>query len=296
MLAYVAAREQDAVLARWHSGPARRTLLRNFLQRYEEGTPRPRLHVDDLQHPRLLVGTHGARLTVQGPRPLVRHFLRQLAAGPRGAVPGWPDKYTREVWAKGEWGGPYVRLVQVYWSYLDEAERAGLVRQAEGDGHAPHFLYWITGRPRFAALVRHACRLGAGQELHARLVSGIPYDETGEYTRECLEHGPSFVCEIAPAPRRARGTAGTTPAPAVPVCWSCTHLGGSMGMIYTPEQHRGHGYATSLGAFQVDHMLASSGLAWAQVRWNNLPSQRIMEKFGARRTREALTRGIFCWR
>jgi RimJ/RimL family protein N-acetyltransferase len=69
-----------------------------------------------------------------------------------------------------------------------------------------------------------------------------------------------------------------------------------MGMIYTPEKFRGQGYATSLAAFQIDHMLTRDGIALAQIRWNNVPSQRIMDKFGARRTREPLTHGVFYWK
>lgn len=290
----VAARDQASVIARWRGGPARRLLLGNFLTRYDAGTARPRLLVDDPLRPRLLAGVHGARITVHGPRREVQRLLRALAGGPRGPIPGWPDKYTREVWAASEHGRPFFRLSQVYASFLDVASQAGLERLVEADEHQPHYLYWVTGQPRFAQLVRHACRLGVGQELHARLVQGIPYDATGEYTRRCLEAGPSFVCEVG---TRAGGPVDArTRIPALePVCWSCTHLGGSMGMIYTPAEHRGQGYGTSLGAFQVDHMLARDGIAWAQIRWNNTASQRIMDKFGAKRTHEPLSRAVYFW-
>ena len=282
MLQPVGVKDFAAVTARWRSGPARRMLLRNFLERYEEGTPRPRLLVDDPQRPHLLVGVHGARITVQGAKPMARQLLDALVQGPRGVLAGWPDKFTREHWTSpnNEHGRPYFRLSQVYASFLDVASRAGLERWAEPDVHEPHYQYWITGQPRFGHFVQHACRLGVGQELHALLLQGIHYDESGEYTRMCLDAGPSFVCEVEGRP----------------VCWSCTHLGGSMGMIYTPEEHRGRGYGTSLGAFQVDHMLARDGMAWAQVRWNNTASQRIMDKFGARRTREPLSRAVFFWK
>jgi hypothetical protein len=85
------------------------------------------------------------------------------------------------------------------------------------------------------------------------LREGIHYDETGEYTRECLEKGPSFACEVD----------GEV------VSCSCTHLSGSMGMIYTPQQHRRKGYGNSLAAFQVDYMLAHIGPAFCHVNIHN---------------------------
>jgi predicted GNAT family acetyltransferase len=66
-------------------------------------------------------------------------------------------------------------------------------------------------------------------------------------------------------------------------------------MIFTPEEHRGHGYATSVTAFQTDYLLARDGIAYAYVRWNNLPSQAMFAKLGARRTREPLSGAVFHW-
>jgi hypothetical protein len=76
-----------------------------------------------------------------------------------------------------------------------------------------------------------------------------------------------------------------------PVCWSCTHLNGTMGMIYTPEQHRRKGYAKSLAALQIDTRLASDGIACAHVVDHNVASMGMMAGFGAERWEEAL-----CWR
>lgn len=143
------------------------------------------------------------------------------------------------------------------------------------DGSTPAFLYWFKGEPRFAELVRHSCRLGEGLELHELMRRGISYDEEGHYTKMCLENGPSFVCEVD----------------GQPVCWSCTHLNGTMGMIYTPEEHRRRGYAKSLAAFQIDHMLRTEQFACCHVIQGNTASEEMVLGLGATKHDSPI-----CWR
>lgn len=284
MLIRVAKRDVAAVLDRWGGDAGRRHVVANFLQREAEGLRPPRLYVDDPQRPRLIVPVHGARVSMHGPRRAVRRLMRALLLRTPEAIPGWPDRCARLDWAAAEDGRPFVYLAGSYASYREEMARLGFLPNAEDMlRRRPHYFYWVRGRPRFAALVKHPCRLGEGQELHSLLLTGIGYDETGEYTRACLESGPSIVCEV----RRGRR--------AVPVCWSCTHLSGAIGMIYTPPQHRGQGYGSSLTAFHTDIMLAQDGIAFAQVRWDNYHSQRMFEKLGYKRTREPLTGAAFYW-
>jgi hypothetical protein len=65
-----------------------------------------------------------------------------------------------------------------------------------------------------------------------------------------------------------------------PVCWSATHLSGTMAMIYTPEEHRRKGYAKSLAAFQIDHMLEKDGVACCHIISTNTASNELVKNFG----------------
>jgi RimJ/RimL family protein N-acetyltransferase len=134
------------------------------------------------------------------------------------------------------------------------------------------WIYYLEGSPRYGHLINHPCRVVHGMELFERMRLGIHYDPTGQYIRDCLENGPSFVCEVD----------------GEPVCWSCTHLNGQPGMIYTPPEHRRHGYARSLAAFQIDHMLKEDGIAHCFVLEWNKASQGLLTKLGASRVPEAM--------
>ena len=129
-------------------------------------------------------------------------------------------------------------------------------------------------------MVKHPCRVvNAGLELYELMRQAIDYDEEGEYTRKCLEQGPSFVCEVE----------------GEPVCWSCTHLGGTMGMIFTPEKHRRRGFAKSLAAFQINYMLETTGHATCHVMEWNEASQRMVALFGMNRFNEPMIRRTLFW-
>ena len=108
----------------------------------------------------------------------------------------------------------------------------------------------------------------------------VDYDPSGEYIRRCLREGPSFVCTVG----------------GEPVCWSCTHINRCMGMIYTPPEHRRHGYARSLAAFQIDRMLKEDGIAHCFVLEWNKASQGLLTKLGASLVPEAVVWRHLGWR
>jgi hypothetical protein len=149
-----------------------------------------------------------------------------------------------------------------FWKAL---ARAGF--EVDPEAATVAYTWYTTGKPRFADEVKHPCRLGRGLELHEYVRRGISYDPEGIYTKMCLEHGPSFVCEVE----------------GEPVCWSATHLNGTMAMIYTPEEHRRMGFARSLAAFQIDYMLEQYGLACCHIISTNEASNSLVQEFGLER-------------
>jgi hypothetical protein len=192
--------------------------------------------------------------------------------------PPWPSDETKRSWeeeslGKGLWTNS---SPLVLWEFMEDA---GFEKDL-GDHHHRHAYLWvIEGEPQYADLVLHPCRLGDGEELWEELRQGIGYDPEGEYIKMCLQRGPSFVCEVN----------------GKKVCWSNTHLSGTMGMIYTPPEHRRKGYAKSLAAFQIDHMLHEYGVACAHVVSTNIASQGLMMSFNARRICEPLTWRAVYW-
>lgn len=285
MLKRVPKADEVAVLNTWDGDPGRKHVLVNFLNREAEGLRPPRLFTDDPAGPSILVAVHGARVCFHGPRAAFRGLMRCLLRHLPDTIPGWPDRCARLEWQQSEAAGrPFLYLAGSYASYREELARLGFVPNAEDMvRRRPHFYYWLSGEPQCARFVQHPCRLGVGQELHSLLLTGIGYDETGAYTRACLEQGPSVICELRHAGR------------VIPVCWSATHLSGAIGMIHTPPRFRGRGYGSSLTAFHTDVMLARDGIAFAQVRWDNYNSQRMFDKLGYRRTREPITGAAFYW-
>ena len=211
------------------------------------------------------------------------HWLRvfqSLLMG-EGELPrGFPSSGNWKDRSRSEFpdhpGRPYLFLSQC----PSEAGRAALRAGFEFPGEPPEFeptaeTWVVTGEPRFADMVKHACRLGECDELFPLLIHGWPHaSKDGTYIKQCLASGPSFVCEVD----------------GNPVCWSDTHLTRTMGMIYTPEEFRGKGYASSLAAFQADRMLAEDGQATAHIWHSNAPSQKLLMKLGA-----AKLPGYFGW-
>lgn len=263
--------ELERVIAAVAAERAHAFILRYWTETFRgEEPPSGTLLTDDAENPTMLVLHGGAQVfalsrTLEGYRRMaddLRHErIEQQPPWPDGAVTG---SWEHWVLAKGLFlnSSPLV-----LWEFMQDAGFEASI----GDARPRHAYLWVVeGEPRFSHLVKHPCRLGEGEELWELLRKGIAYDEEGEYVRRCLRRGPSFVCEVD----------------GEKVCWSATHMNGTMAMIYTPPEHRRKGYAKSLAGFQIDHMLREHGVACAHVVSTNVESARMMESFGARRIHE----------
>jgi GNAT superfamily N-acetyltransferase len=266
----VQAKDAGKVIAAVAPERAHAFILRYWMESFSrEEPPSSFLLTDDPENPSLLVLHSGAQIfalarRLEGYKRMADDLLHERIE----QEPAWPDKAVTRSWE--HWmlaKGLFVNSSPlVLWEFMMSA---GF--ESQDDNHAHHAYLWtIEGEPRFSHLVKHPCRLGEGEELWEHLRKGIAYDEEGEYVRSCIQRGPSFVCEVG----------------GEKVCWSATHMNGTMAMIYTPPEHRRKGYAKSLAAFQIDYMLREHGVACAHVISTNVESARMMEFFGARRIHE----------
>jgi len=264
-------------LAEITASPADRMLLTSFIARYADVGTRVIALVDDPASPRALLVHAGLACKVHAGADALSGLVADVLAQRIEQQPPWPDEDLSTAWNEAD--RPQLRLVHARESVWRAFVSGGfeLIKNPKNIENA--WLFHIEGAPRFSHLVQHPCRLGRGLELHGLIRRGIDYDESGERSRRSLELEPSFVCEVG----------------GEPVCWSATHVGGLMGMIYTPPQHRRRGYARSLAAFQIDHMLARDGVACALVLEDNIPSQRLLESFGAERMPEKVGWRLVGW-
>jgi len=233
--------------------------------------------VDDPDRPLAMLLLQGDMVFALGAAHSFQGMFADLLAGQVDTAASWPpaslvNALQKQHEREGQ-AGLFLNTVPVI--AYEAAIQAGFEKHPLDKGSPPAYLYFFEGSPRFAELVQYTCRLAEGSELLKLMVQGISYDDGGYYTRMCLENGPSFVCEVD----------------RVPVCWSCTHLNGTMGMIYTPEEFRRKGYARSLAAFQIDHMLGREGFACCHVVEGNSASESMVLGLGAKRDDTAC-----CWR
>lgn len=256
---------------------AERVMLKSFLARHADIGMRATSLVDDPAYPRALAVYAGVTFKVFASRDALKRLVADLFAQRIRQQPPWPVDSLQAAW--NEAGQPILRLNQVRESVWRAFLAGGFELAADRKNTENAYLFQITGAPRFRQMVQHPCRLGRGIELLELVRQGIDYDESGERTRRSLLLGPSFVCEVD----------------CQPVCWSATHPGGLMGMIYTPPEHRRKGYARSLAAFQIDHMLKRDGYACALVLEENTPSQELLGRFGAERLAERVGWRTVCW-
>ncbi|MEP0815184.1 MAG: hypothetical protein HRF49_11055 [bacterium] len=242
--------------------------------------PRPAVLVDKPADPRIAIICGQDWITGHASdKSLWLPAMRSILLG-EGEFP--KDFPSRGVWQPREApdgvapGTPYMFISQTEVAAAVAAREAGFQIDRPGfDFVHGAELWYFKGEPRFSDRVKHECRLGNGLELLEKLRETWPYgDKEGKYIKHCLESGPSFVCEHG----------------GEQVSWSATHLSRTMAMIHTPEHLRGKGYASSLAAFQVDHMLAVDGQATAHIWHENHPSQALLRKLGANKLE-----GYFCW-
>lgn len=233
--------------------------------------------VDNPQSPNVLLAHEGAHFMMAArDHSFWPAALDDLINGRVEQNPAWPDPLTEKHWkhsVEKENRPPGLFFDQAPLAAWEAAIAAGFIKDVQHDYNETYAHVWYAiGAPRFKDYIQHPCRLGDGIELLEFLKQGISYDKEGVYIRMCLENGPSFVCEID----------------GHPVCWSCTHLSGAMGMIYTPEEHRRKGYARSLAAFQIDHMLAKNVIAVCHVIEGNTASQEMLRSIGFSRIEDPL--------
>jgi len=233
--------------------------FRNFIQR-----PGVLLFAGRVEQPAAILALRGADMMLHAQadeaRPSVLDDLLHL----RFAEPGlWPDAAARRDWARA--GKPYVFVNSSPVQVWEDGIAADFEQSPERKPDPGAHIYWWQGEPRLARELRHSCRLGRGMELWDKLRQGVGYDPEGEYVRTILQEKPSFVCEVGGRP----------------VCWSTIHLNGTMGMIFTPPEHRRHGYARSLASFQIDHQLRSFGFACCHVVADNVASYTLLLDLGA---------------
>lgn len=245
-----------------HAGDlVRGFVFRNFVNFKHDKAERTKVYGDDPQHPAILLAHYKGSLMVVGDPGLYLQVWRDIFKGELSDGSLWQSEVAIVDEEKSQ-GRRTLFCNTTPLAFWEAAAQAGLILQEATHGFAR--LWYLEGGPRFAQLVKHPCRLGVGEELVDLLVQGISYDEDGYYVRQCVKHGPSFVSEIE----------------GEPVCWSGTHLTGTLAMVYTPEQHRRKGYARSLGAFHIDYVLRQQGLAVCHVIEGNSASEKMMASFG----------------
>lgn len=271
------ARDYERVLQLATQDAGVRILFAHEMMHRQPDDPPPSLLVDNEDRPQLYILRNKLRWAFVVPPELRAQVMEDLLHQRVEQDPAWPGVMLQQAWAEDP-GRPRFHLTGTPLAVVEAGLGAGFEPNPE-EHHTPHYFYYATGEPRFARHVAHPIRMGVGQELHSYLKEGMGYDETGEYTQKCLESGPSFVCEVD----------GQI------VCASCTHLSGSMGMIFTPPEHRRKGYGRSLAAFQIDYMLRTKGEAFCHVNEQNQASWGNLDQIGMPRLPEALTWRTLFW-
>lgn len=277
--------------------------IRHFLA---SANPHRLLHLanDSASAPVLLVMV-GAELMVLGELAGINAAMTDLLTGRVAGLASWPTAEIEVDWQ--EYGKRHLFFNSSTLQSWRAARLAGFCRGASGhDDYVAYQWHW-QGLPRFGELVKHSCRVASGLELLELVKRGVWYGNEGDYVEKCLLNGPSFVCELqedeldsllsadsrlSVEERRVKLDAALDVAHGdsaqanqlrpgwVAVCWACTHLNGTMGMIYTPPQFRRFGFARSLAAFQIDAMLKHEGFAACHIVDNNVPSMQLAASLG----------------
>ena len=235
-------------------------VFRNFAKLKPDAGARTPVYGDHPGDPKILLAHSGGSIMVAGDPGLYLQVWRDIFAGATSdGIPWFTQPLVVD--AAQSQGQRTLFCNTTPLGFWEAAAQAGFSPQQDVQEVAR--LWHLQGQPQFKQLVKHTCRLGRGEELVDLLLQGITYDADGYYVRQCLKHGPSFVCEVE----------------GEPVCWAATHLLGTLGMLYTPEKHRHQGYARSLGAFQIDYVLEQQGLALCHVIKGNAASEKMMASF-----------------
>lgn len=254
-------------------------------------SPKPRVFTNAGKRKSVVVIQRGADFNVYAKtRDAYRRAMRDIFERNFEAGIIFPDEEMKRAWEHWSEGKPYIFVHAPFFAWksgveagfepiwnkdIDEKKKRRKMRM--GDART----WYITGKPRFRKFIRHPCRIiERGDELLPLIRKGVEYGEGAkDYLKACLLLGPSFVCEVD----------------GEPVCWAGTHLSGTMGMIYTPPEHRRKGYAQSLAALQIDYMLEHFGIAVAHVVYGNKASENLLKGFGAVHTKGTVTWRSLTW-
>lgn len=267
------------VVNRLASDKLRGFAIRNFCER--GGEPGPvKVLTDDPADPAVLAAHDGTNFMIHGPQHRLLSVMTDLFQGNVKQEGGWPDEAMLKEWEEHWKGKRGIFLNTAPYGAWRAACLAGFEPNAEDTkGQVAYIWYWMD-QPDLSAQVKHPCRAVAqGLELYELMKQAVHYDETGEYTKLCLENGPSFVLEVDGEAK----------------CWSCMHLNGTMGMIYTPEEHRRKGYARSLAAFQTEYVYAHHGFACCHIIDYNIPSMKMVANLGAECLEEPCVWRVVNW-
>jgi GNAT superfamily N-acetyltransferase len=273
----------DAVVARLAADLARGFTVRNFYRNGGEGDWGIDVLVDNRDNPQVMIVHQGLNFMVHGAIEAINPAMEDVFHCRVEHADGWPTPLMKEEWARDSNLTRHgIFLNTAPYQAWRGAVMAGFEADQATDKHllgTVAYQWDWHGEPRYGHLVEHPCRLVEGQELFELMRRGVHYDPEGSYIRMCLEANPSFVCEVD----------------GQPVCWSCMHLNGSMGMIYTPEEHRRKGYARSLAAFQLDYVLGREGFACCHVIDFNTASMQLCARLGATCREEPLVWRMVYW-
>lgn len=241
-------------------------LLKTAARAIAGGKPFARPFADDPDNPGVFVLFGADWINAIAKDDTLYRKILECVLEKRGGVPeDFPASGAWDSRREGE-KTPYVFLNHAPSALARAALELGFVHTGEVSEVEPAANLWfIEGNHDFTGLVKYECRMFEGGELFDVIKAGWPHgSEDGRYIRWCLDAGPSFACFDG----------GKI------VCASSTHLSGTMGMIYTPDEYRGKGYASSLAAFQTTEMLRRNKIAIAHIWHSNEPSKSLVKKLG----------------
>jgi len=271
-------KEPAEAVARLAGSDTRWFAFRNFCRRHD-AEPEINVLADDPADPHVLVAYAGTGFMFCGEIRAFGPMMIDLLNGDVDVDGGWQSERLEINWGEHGQGGHGIFLNTAPYAVWRAGVLAGFEPNPDDSAGQVAYQWNWTGEPRFSHLVRHPCRVVHGLELFELMKRAVHYDPEGKYIRQCLENGPSFVCEVDGEPK----------------CWSCVHLNGTMGMIFTPDELRRHGYARSLGAFQLDYMLEHYGFAACHIIDFNTPSMNLVASLGAEITPEPVVWRVLWW-
>lgn len=99
---------------------------------------------------------------------------------------------------------------------------------------------------------------------YAQMISdGTPYHADVDEIAECLKRHPSAAIYLD----------------GEPVCWCLCHLEKSLGMLFTKQEYRRHGFALEVMTALCNEVIAKGDIPYAYIVDSNVPSLALAEKY-----------------